>query len=123
MEGHLVHKSSDGKLAVLGVLIKVGKENAELAEVWNKLPKEATKEDIKLDKAIDLVNLLPKEKQSYSYNGSLTTPPCTEGVKWTVLEQPIEMSKEQVEAFGKLFPDNHRPVQTINNRSIITSKQ
>lgn len=121
MEGHLVHKSSDGKLAVLAYLIKIGKENTELAEVWRKLPKQETKEDIKLDKAIDLVNLLPKEKKTFSYNGSLTTPPCSEGVKWTVFEQPIEMSKEQVEAFGKIFPDNHRPVQPIKNRSVITT--
>lgn len=118
MEGHLVHKSSDGNLAVLAFLIKAGQENKELAEIWSKLPKEETKEDIKLDKQVDLVNLLPKEKKSFRYNGSLTTPPCSEQVKWVVLEQPIELSKEQIAAFGEIFPDNHRSVQPVNNRQV-----
>ncbi len=120
MEGHLVHKNSDEKLAVLGFLIKSGMENKELAEIWSKLPKEETKEDVKLEKPVDLVNLLPKEKKSFRYNGSLTTPPCSEGVKWIVLEQPIEMSKEQIEAFGAIFSNNHRLVQPLNNRQVLT---
>jgi carbonic anhydrase len=121
MEGHLVHKNSEGKLAVLGFLIKAGKENKELAEAWSKLPKEETKKDIKLTYPVDLVHLLPKVKKSFQYNGSLTTPPCSEGVKWVVLEQPIEMSKDQMEAFGAIFTDNHRPVQSLNNRQVLTN--
>lgn len=120
MEGHLVHKNSEGKLAVLGFLIKVGDENKELAEIWSKLPKQETKEDIELDKPVDLVNLLPKETKTFRYSGSLTTPPCSEGVKWILFEKPIEMSKEQVEAFGAIFPDNHRPVQPLNDRQVLT---
>lgn len=119
MEGHLVHQNSEGKLAVLGFLIKVGSENKELAEIWSKLPKQETKEDIKLDKPVDLVNLLPKETKTFRYSGSLTTPPCSEGVKWVLFEKPIEMSKEQVEAFGAIFPDNHRPVQPLNDRQVL----
>jgi len=120
MEGHLVHKSKEGKLAVLGFLITSGQENKELAEIWSKLPKEETKEDIKLEKPVDLVNLLPKEKKSFRYNGSLTTPPCSEGVKWVVLEKPVEMSRQQIEAYGAIFPDNHRPVQPLHNRQVMT---
>ncbi|WP_025027828.1 carbonic anhydrase [Caldalkalibacillus mannanilyticus] len=118
MEGHLVHKSSEGNLAVLGFLITSGNENKELAEVWSKLPEERTKVDIPLDQTIDLATLLPEEKKSYLYKGSLTTPPCSEGVKWIVLEQPIELSREQIDAFSAIFPDNHRPVQPINNREL-----
>jgi carbonic anhydrase len=121
MEGHLVHKNSKGGLAVLGFLIKEGSENKELAEIWTKLPKEETKDDVKLDKPVDLVNLLPEEKKSFRYNGSLTTPPCSEGVKWIVLETPIELSKEQIAAFGAIFHDNHRPVQPINDRQVTTN--
>lgn len=120
MEWHLVHKNSESKLAVLGVLIKAGKENKELAEIFSKLPKEETKEDIKLDQLVDLNALLPQDKKAFRYEGSLTTPPCSEGVKWTVLEQPIELSSEQIQAFGAVFPDDHRPIQPLNNRTVAT---
>ncbi|HZG14233.1 MAG TPA: carbonic anhydrase family protein [Candidatus Bathyarchaeia archaeon] len=86
----------------MGFLIKEGKENKMLAELWSKLPKEESKEALKLAHPLDLVNLLPQEKKTYRYNGSLTTPPCSEGVKWLVLAQPIEMSKEQINAFAAI---------------------
>lgn len=121
MEGHLVHKNSKGELAVLGFLIKEGQENKQLAEIWTKLPKEEIIQGSKLTNPVDLVNLLPAEKKSFRYNGSLTTPPCTEAVKWTVLSAPIEMSKEQIASFGSIFPDNHRPVQSLYNRQVITN--
>lgn len=63
--------------------------------------------------------LLPENRAAFHYDGSLTTPPCTEQVKWTVFEMPIEMSKEQIEAFLQIFPDDHRPVQSLNNRKVI----
>ncbi len=121
MEGHLVHKNSEGGLAVLGFLIKEGSENKQLAEIWAMLPKKVTKQDVKLDNPVDLANLLPADKKSFRYNGSLTTPPCTEGVKWTVLQTPIEMSKEQIAAFGAVFHDNNRPVQPLNERQVTTN--
>lgn len=122
MELHLVHKSESGELAVLGVMLKAGKEQAALSEIWSKLPKEETKEALKLDNPIDLNALLPADKATFRYNGSLTTPPCSQSVKWVVLEQPMEVSKEQVEAFGKLFPNNARPVQDLKSRSVETDK-
>ncbi|OLN23761.1 carbonic anhydrase [Domibacillus antri] len=118
MELHLVHQNANGELAVLGVMIREGKENENLASVWEKLPKEETENGISV-KELDLHTLLPENQASFYYNGSLTTPPCTEEVKWIVLEQPIEMSKEQIQAFQQIFPDNHRPVQSLNEREIM----
>ncbi|WP_235867351.1 carbonic anhydrase family protein [Priestia abyssalis] len=119
MELHLVHQDANGKLAVLGVMIQEGKENEKLASVWDLLPKEETEKDISVKEPVDLQALLPEDQTSFHYNGSLTTPPCTEEVKWIVFEQPIEMSKEQIQAFQRIFPDNHRPVQPLNEREII----
>lgn len=118
MELHLVHKNADDQLAVLGVLIKAGKENKTLAELWSKLPKEESEENILLEEEINLSSLLPQDKTAYHYNGSLTTPPCSEGVKWTVFAEPISVSQEQIDLFASVFPDNHRPVQPWNDRDV-----
>lgn len=118
MEGHLVHQNKEGKLAVLGFLINAGNENKELEKIWSTLPQEKTEKDVILDKTINLENLLPKERKLFSYSGSLTTPPCSEEVKWFVLEQPIELSKEQINAFGSIFPHNSRPIQPLNERTV-----
>lgn len=75
--------------------------------------------DIPVKEPIDLQALLPQDQTSFHYNGSLTTPPCTEEVKWMIFEQPIEMSSVQIQAFQDIFPDNHRPVQSLNEREII----
>jgi len=117
MELHLVHKDPYGKLAVLGIMIHEGNENEKLAPAWNVLPKKESEKAI-VKEPIDLNALLPQNKTTFHYNGSLTTPPCTEGVKWVVLEQPIYMSTNQIQAFKDIFPDNHRPVQPINEREI-----
>lgn len=119
MELHLVHQDANGKLAVLGVMIQEGKENEKLASIWEALPKEETEKDISVNEPVDLQALLPQNQTSFHYNGSLTTPPCTEEVKWIVFEQPMEMSKAQIQAFQQIFPDNHRPVQPLNERDVI----
>ncbi|WP_438503638.1 carbonic anhydrase [Ectobacillus ponti] len=118
MELHLVHKSADNKLAVLGILLKAGQKNEQLAALWAAMPKEKTTADVALNAPVDLEALLPKNRATFRYNGSLTTPPCSEGVKWTVLEQPVEISEEQIKQFKSLFPDNHRPVQPVNSREV-----
>ncbi|WP_338448038.1 carbonic anhydrase [Niallia oryzisoli] len=118
MELHLVHKDPYGKLAVLGVMIQEGNENEKLAAAWNALPKKASEKTI-VKEPVDVKSLLPQKQTAFHYDGSLTTPPCTEGVKWLVYEQPIYMSKDQIQAFKERFPDNHRPVQPINDREII----
>ncbi|MCM3637251.1 carbonic anhydrase family protein [Sporosarcina luteola] len=119
MELHLVHQDADGELAVLGLMIKEGKENEELAAIWDAFPMKETENDIELNETIDLHALLPSNQTTYSYNGSLTTPPCTEKVKWIVFVEPIEMSKEQIQAYQEIFPENQRPVQPLNEREII----
>ncbi|MEK5079019.1 carbonic anhydrase family protein [Solibacillus sp. FSL W7-1436] len=118
MELHLVHSDEKGELAVIGLMIQEGNENKLLASMWNELPteKNAKADSEKYD--IDLQALLPEDETTFHYTGSLTTPPCTEEVQWIIYEQPIEMSKEQIEAFRLIFPDNHRPVQPINERDI-----
>ncbi|WP_394231331.1 carbonic anhydrase [Niallia oryzisoli] len=118
MEFHLVHKDPYGKLAVLGVMVQEGSENEILAAAWNALPKKELDKSI-VKEPIDVKTLIPHNQTGFHYNGSLTTPPCTEGIKWIVFEQPIQMSKNQIQVFKGIFPDNHRPVQPINQREII----
>ncbi|MDS9473153.1 carbonic anhydrase [Sporosarcina pasteurii] len=118
MELHLVHQDANGDLAVLGVMIQEGEENEALASIWGVLPENETEEDVDVEEAIDLQALLPSNQKSFHYNGSLTTPPCAEAVKWIVFEEPIEMSKEQIQAYQEIFPDNQRPVQPLNDREI-----
>lgn len=119
MELHLVHQNENGELAVLGMMIQEGNKNELLQTVWDVLPEEKTEEAITVNDSIDLKKLLPQNETFFYYNGSLTTPPCTEGVQWMIFEEPIEMSKEQIEAFQQIFPDNHRPVQPLNEREVL----
>lgn len=119
MELHFVHQNANSEIAVLGVMIKEGNENEVLASLWDALPMEESQDSISVKDSIDLQNILPEDQTAFYYNGSLTTPPCTEEVKWIVFENPIEMSSEQIEKFKQIFPDNHRPVQALNEREIL----
>ena len=121
MELHLVHQNGNGELAVLGVMIQEGDMNNQLQPVWEALQKGDSEEDISISDPINPQALLPQEQTFLYYNGSLTTPPCKEEVEWIILEQPIDMSKEQIQVFQQLFPDNHRPVQPLNEREIISN--
>ncbi len=118
MELHFVNQNTNNQFAVLGLMIKEGASNPYLEKAWNVIPPEEITEAVKLTEPIDLMSLLPKDKDSFRYNGSLTTPPCSEAVKWIVLEEPIEMSKEQIDKFRNIFPDNHRPIQSLNEREV-----
>ncbi|MFB5681364.1 carbonic anhydrase [Paenibacillus terreus] len=122
MELHFVHKSEDGKTAVLGVLIKNGSENKAFGNVWSSMPAKETEEAVELEGTIDLASMLPANLHSIRYSGSLTTPPCTEGVSWTVLDNPIEMSQAQIDQFAVIFSDNHRPVQPLGERKVMNIK-
>ena len=118
MEMHLVHKSEDGMLAVIGVFIKSGSVNTAFNTFWQHLPAlsgESTQVDGVVLNAFDL---LPHTKHTYRYNGSLTTPPCSEDVKWFVLTTPIEMSRSQIAAFKAILSGNNRPVQPLNGREL-----
>jgi len=119
MEMHLVHADKDGNLAVVGVMIKEGKENAALAKLWAQLPRHADEKNA-LSARVNPSSLLPESRGYYRFDGSLTTPPCSEGVRWLVLKDPISASKEQVEAFaGVVHERNARPVQAVNARIIV----
>jgi carbonic anhydrase len=118
---HLVHKNKEGKLAVVAVLVDTGKENPLLKTLWSNLPKEKEKEAAPDQVSIDVASLLPADKKYYTFNGSLTTPPCSEGVTWFVLKTPVQAAKQQVDAFGKLYPKNARPVQPLNGRVVKAS--
>jgi carbonic anhydrase len=114
---HLVHKNDAGGLAVVAVLFKQGKDNAALHQVFTGLPVHEGDKHA-LDGEIDAATLLPAQHSYYAYTGSLTTPPCSEGVHWQILKQPVEISKQQLSAFRKLYPMNARPVQPLNGRVV-----
>ncbi len=119
MELHLVHKAADGELAVVGVFLGAGAENAALAPVFNNLPKEEQDATPVEGVSVDVGALLPAEHTFYRYDGSLTTPPCTQGVKWHVLSTPVEISQAQIDAFKAIFSDDARPVQPLGARQFL----
>jgi carbonic anhydrase len=114
---HLVHKNAEGQLAVVGVLFKLGKTNPALAKVFAAMPSQAGDNKL-LAESFDASDLLPAQRGYYAFMGSLTTPPCSEGVRWQVLKTPVELSRAQLEAFRRLYPMNARPVQPLNGRKI-----
>lgn len=123
IELHLVHASRSGDLAVVGVFIEQGARDRELGKIWRDLPTVGDARTIEIDD-FDVRRLLPKGRRAYHYMGSLTTPPCTEGVTWFVFEDSKKMSQGQIEAFvdifsGVEFPEgNSRPVQPLNGRTV-----
>lgn len=124
MVAHLVHKDYDGRLAVVAVLLEKGAAAAEhpvIQTVWNNLPLEKNVE-MTAEDAIDLNGLLPATHDYFTYMGSLTTPPCSEGVLWMVMKTPVFLSEQQVAIFGHLYRNNARPVQAANGRLIKQSR-
>ena len=118
MVAHLVHKNNEGQLAVVAVLLDPGVANALITKVWTYMPLD-TSDRVRMPTGlIDMNELLPKDQRYYQFIGSLTTPPCTEGVLWMVLKQPTPLSREQIRLFQQLFPNNARPVQPVNGRAV-----
>ena len=120
LEAHFVHATDDGKLAVVAVMFTEGEENPVLAKIWKKLPSLKVGEEAKCGLSADEIKaLMPENKDYYKFMGSLTTPPCSENVKWQVYKTPLTVSKEQINAFFTLFGfPNNRPVQDTNKREI-----
>ncbi len=119
MDIQLVHRSADGKLAVLAVRLSEdrGYPNATLATLWAHLPTKPGQ----TEKITDMVNpggLLPDDRSYWTYMGSLTAPPCTEGVRWYVFEQELSISRDQLQTFGAIYPMNTRPLQDLHKRKI-----
>ena len=118
LEAHLVHADADGNLAVVAVMFEEGPANALLAELWARVP-NGEGERTALQGG-DVSRLLPADLDYYRFNGSLTTPPCTEGVRWLVLKRAMTASADQVKTFAGLLPEsNNRPVQPVNARPVL----
>ncbi|MBE9127125.1 MULTISPECIES: carbonic anhydrase [unclassified Coleofasciculus] len=115
-ELHLVHQDDQGKLAVVGVFIEPGSSNSELQTVLANMPLQEG--STMATGTINANNFLPPNKSYFTYNGSLTTPPCSEGVKWIVLKNPITASQAQIDSFTDLYQVNARPIQDLNLRNI-----
>ncbi len=119
---HLVHANDKGETAVIAILLRRGLSNATIQKIWDATPNSAGQEREVTGVQIDPSELLPPIRAYYTYRGSLTTPPCTEGVTWFVLEAQGSVSVEQSKAFGKIFPANARPVQALDGRVVKKSE-
>lgn len=117
MVAHLVHKDAEGKLAVLAVLLERGQDQGQVQQVLNNLPLEKLQLQWASD-TLDLTQLLPTERGYYTFMGSLTTPPCSEGVLWLVMRQPVPIGAQQLAIFSKLYPMNARPIQPAGGRIV-----
>lgn len=116
-EVHLVHAADDGELAVIGVFFEEGAASDFLTPVWEDLDDFGDIQDAD-PVTMNVANMLPSDRTTYTYSGSLTTPPCSETVRWHVLEQPLTMSAEQLQTLTALYDGNNRPVQPLNDREI-----
>ncbi|TCB78594.1 carbonic anhydrase family protein [Acinetobacter sp. ANC 3781] len=119
MEMHLVHATEQGELAVIAVMFDEGQENKKLKQLWKELPKKAGNA-VQLKHQDLAAAFLPEKLDYYRFNGSLTTPPCSEGVRWIVLKDIQQASKQQIKAFSSLLEHpNNRPVQPTNARLVL----
>lgn len=119
MEFHFVHKSADGKLAVVGVLVQSGIENLAMREMWDHMPMHEAEAETYDSVVINGRDLLPGDRAYYRYMGSLTTPPCSEGVNWFLLTEPVTASSEQIAKMSEALGGNARPLQARNNRLVL----
>ena len=119
LEAHLVHADKDGNLAVVAVMFTAGKANKALENAWAQMPQNEGDKLI-LSSGISPREILPPNRDYYRFNGSLTTPPCSEGVRWLVMKHPISASKEQIKEFTHVMHHlNNRPVQAVNARPVL----
>ena len=121
LEVHFVHKSEAGDLLVLGVLLNEGPVSAALDAVESVWP--AVGEEVDSDTMLDPSNLLPAKHASFRYQGSLTTPPCSQIVTWNVYAEPVDISAEQIELFASHYANNARPVQPLNRRFLLVGDE
>jgi len=119
MEMHLVHKDASGAIAVVAVMFNKGAENSELNKLWATMP-EKTDQSTSIAAQMDLNALLPGDKTFWRFSGSLTTPPCSEGVTWIVMKHPLTLSETQLKKFTHtMHHDNNRPAQPLNGRVVV----
>ena len=119
MEAHFVHADKDGNLAVIALMFEEGAGHSVIEALWKSLPAhEGDKKPLEI--ALDPLALLPQDTDYYRFNGSLTTPPCSEGVWWLVMKHAVSVSAEQIEAFAHaLHEPNNRPILPVNARPIL----
>jgi carbonic anhydrase len=122
MEAHLMHESSDGKIAGVAVLLKAGSANSTVRQLWEHMPQTPGKEEVIAGVEVKLAGLLPRDTSRYTHMRSLTVPPCTEGVTWFVLSTPIDISREEISAFAPLYPRYVRRPQPLNGRVVKESQ-
>ncbi|MDB5925195.1 MAG: carbonate dehydratase [Betaproteobacteria bacterium] len=122
MVAHLVHQSASGKLAVVAVLFELGTYNPDLASLWARFPRIVGNEIAFPNVRLDITKILPADRSYYTYEGSLNMPPCTEGVTWFVLKQPLTASAGQIREFTAQHSVNARPVQPLNGRQVRVSQ-
>lgn len=118
MVAHLVHKNAEGQLAVVAVLLDPGEASPLIDKIWTYMPLDVNDQVRMPAGLLNLKELLPQDQRYYQFMGSLTTPPCTEGVLWMVLKQATQLSQAQLRLFQQLYPNNARPVQPVNNRPV-----
>jgi carbonic anhydrase len=114
---HLVHRDDEGRQAIVALLLERGIAQKTVQTVWNNLPLEKN-EIVKPSSALDASDLLPLQRGYYTYMGSISTPPCSEGVLWMVMKQPVQLAPAQMALFSRLYPYNARPVQPSSGRII-----
>jgi carbonic anhydrase len=119
---HLVHVDQGGNLAVVAVLLEQGEDNSLVRELWKDLPKEKEKEELLDTVHINAADLLPSDHGYYQFEGSLTTPPCSENVAWFVLKHPVTVTSAEIERFTKLYRNDARPTQPLYDRVVFESK-
>jgi carbonic anhydrase len=117
MEMHFVHADETGDLAVVGVLMEKERGDSAFTDLWDRLPTEEG-DEAEINEPIDLAEFLPNDRDQYQYDGSLTTPPCTEGLKWIVLDDPVSVTPSQVAAYREVFHRSNRPTQPLNDRVV-----
>jgi carbonic anhydrase len=117
-----MHADSDGKVAAAAVLLKQGSANAAIRQLWEYMPKTKGNEQEIAGVEFDPTGLLPHDASYYTYSGSQTAPPCTEGVTWFVLKTPVSVSAEEIGAFAELYPHDVRPLQPLNGRAVKESQ-
>ena len=117
MVAHLLHRDDSGKLAMVAVLIERGAATNLIQTVWNNIPLEKN-ELVSPSGTMDMNDILPLKRDYFTYMGSLTTPPCSEGVLWMVMKNPVTISQEQIDIFAHLYSMNARPIQPTAERLI-----
>lgn len=119
---HFMLESSDGQSAGVAVMVKAGAANGTVGELWKYMPPVAGRDHLIPGVEINPAELLPPDTAYYVYMGSVTAPPCTQGVKWFVLKTPVTLSRDEIDRFAELYPHDVRPPQPLNGRVVKESQ-